>query len=96
MTMRPVVNPQSEPTFASHMRLAFDRARNTWTIQAPERSFLLDETAHAVVSRCTGELNLAAIVDDLCRVYEGADRDVVAADATALIQDFVDKGVLTI
>jgi pyrroloquinoline quinone biosynthesis protein D len=85
----------SRPRLAAHHRLRFDQVRQNWTIQAPERVFLLDEIAHAIVSRCDGEKTMSAIVDELCRAYE-APREAVAADVMKLLRDFADKGVVTL
>ena len=95
MSERIIATEESRPKLAAHRRLQFDKARDTWTIQAPERAFMLDEIAHAIVSRCTGEATLGEIVDDLCRAYD-APRDAVAPDVLKLIQDFVDKGVMVL
>jgi len=96
MTERAIVELDSRPCLAAHRRLRFDQARGSWTIQAPERVFLLDEIAHAIISRCDGEKTVSEIVDELCRAFEGAPRDAVAADVTKLIKDFADKGVMAL
>ena len=96
MNARTLAEPSSRPRIAPHRRLQFDKVRDSWTVQAPERSFLLDETAHAIVSRCNGETSVEAIIDDLCRVYDDAPRDAVTADVLRLVQDFIDKGVMTL
>ena len=96
MNDRPRIEASSCPRLAPHRRLQFDKARGSWTVQAPERAFLLDETAHAIVSRCDGEASIEAIIDDLCRAYDGAPRDAVADDVRKLVQDFLDKGVMTL
>jgi pyrroloquinoline quinone biosynthesis protein D len=96
MNTRSLAEPSSRPRLALHRRLQFDKARETWTVQAPERTFVLDQTAHAIVSRCNGEATIATVVDDLCRAYDGAPRDAVAADVLKLVQDFLDKGVMTL
>ena len=88
------IGEESRPRLAAHRWLKFDQMRKSWTIQAPERVFLLDEIAYAIVSRCDGEKTLAAIIDELCSAF-GAPRDVVATDVQKLVQDFVDKGVMT-
>jgi pyrroloquinoline quinone biosynthesis protein D len=75
------------------MRLRHDTAREQWTVQAPERSFLLDEIAHAVVARCDGRASLSVIIEGLCADFS-APRDVIAQDVTALLQDLADKGVI--
>jgi pyrroloquinoline quinone biosynthesis protein D len=91
-----VAHATSRPHLAAHRRLVFDATRKNWTIQAPERVFLLDETAHAVVSRCDGEKTLAAIIDELCAAYGDAPPEAIAADVLRLVQDFADKGVMAL
>ena len=93
MSARALADDSSRPRLSAHRRLRFDEARNSWTIQAPERVFLLDEIAHAIVSRCNGEMTLSEIIDELCAAFE-APRGVVANDAKKLVQDFTDKGVM--
>jgi len=94
MTERMQVSLDTVPRLAPHMRLRHDKARDQWTIQAPERSFVLDQTAHAIVSRCDGIAPLSAIVDNLCVTFPGAPRDVIEKDVVALVQNFVDKSVM--
>lgn len=90
-----VMDADAVPRLAAHMRLRQDKARGRWTIQAPERSFVLDDIAHAIVTRCDGVASMAAIVADLCAAFPGAPPDAVERDVTALIQDLADKGVMT-
>jgi pyrroloquinoline quinone biosynthesis protein D len=94
MTGRIVIDINSVPRLAPHMRLRHDKARAQWTIQAPERSFVLDPVAHAIVSRCDGAARLDAVVTDLCNAFPDAPRDVVEKDVIALVQSFVDKSVM--
>jgi pyrroloquinoline quinone biosynthesis protein D len=96
MNGRALVGPQSVPHLGPHMKLRFDKARDSWTIQAPERSFMLDTVAHAVVSRCNGVATVGAIVDDLCRAFAGAPRELIEGDVVTLLQDFIDKGVMVL
>ncbi|HEX4158297.1 MAG TPA: pyrroloquinoline quinone biosynthesis peptide chaperone PqqD [Rhizomicrobium sp.] len=96
MTERAIAEPSSRPRLAAHRRLRFDQARESWTIQAPERVFLLDEIAHAIVSRCDGEKPISGIIDELCRAYADAPREAIAADVMKLVQDFADKGMMTL
>lgn len=87
------IGEDARPRLAAHRRLKFDEARKNWTIQAPERVFLLDDIAYAIVSRCDGAKTLAEIVDELCSTFE-APRDVVSTDVQKLLQDFAAKGVM--
>jgi pyrroloquinoline quinone biosynthesis protein D len=92
---RAMIDADTVPRLAVHMRLRQDKARGGWTIQAPERSFVLDNIAHAIVTRCDGAASVAAIVADLCTVFPGAPPEAVKRDVAALIQDLADKGVMT-
>ena len=91
-----VAQLDSVPALGTHIRLRFDKARSTWSIQAPERAFLLDEIAHAIVSRCDGRTTIAGIVDDLCSIHAEAPREQIAADVLRLVQTFLDKGVMAL
>jgi pyrroloquinoline quinone biosynthesis protein D len=92
---RIVMDTDAVPRLSPHMRLRQDKARSQWTIQAPERSFVLDDIAHAIVTRCDGVASVAAIVADLCAAFPGAPPEAVARDVAALVQDLADKGVMT-
>jgi pyrroloquinoline quinone biosynthesis protein D len=94
MTARLLLTSASVPRLAPHRRLKRDLQRQIWTVQAPERSFMLDDIAHAIVSRCDGHANVAAIIESLCAAFPDAPRDTVAADVTHLLQDLADKGVI--
>jgi pyrroloquinoline quinone biosynthesis protein D len=96
MNTRILVDVTSVPRLAPHMRLRHDKARDQWTIQAPERSFVLDPVAHAIVSCCNGAAPLTAIVDNLCSDFPGAPREVIEKDVIALVQTFVDKSVMQV
>ena len=96
MSERALLGGASVPRLAAHMRLRHDKARDTWTIQAPERSFMLDPIAHQVVSRCDGTASVDQILDSLCAAFPDAPRDLIAGDVTKLIQDFVDKSVMSL
>lgn len=89
----PGITEDARPRLSAHRRLKFDEARKSWTIQAPERVFLLDEIAYAIVSRCDGARTVGVIVDELCTAFE-APRDLVVADVQKLVLDFAGKGVM--
>ncbi|HEY4078993.1 MAG TPA: pyrroloquinoline quinone biosynthesis peptide chaperone PqqD [Rhizomicrobium sp.] len=94
MSERLVLDMVAVPRLAPHMRLRFDAARQTWAIQAPERSFMLDEIAHAIVSRCDGAASVVAIIDDLSASFADVPREMIEKDVVALLQDLADKGVV--
>ena len=94
MNMRAIADACSRPKLVAHRQLRFDKVRGSWTIQAPERAFLLDEIAHQIVRRCDGESTVELIIDELCQSFADAPREVIAADVLKLVQDFADKGVM--
>ena len=96
MTERAVVDTESIARLAPHMKLRFDKARDTWTIQAPERSFMLDPIAHQVVSRLDGVATVGGVIADLCNSFPDAPAEMIDGDVRKLIQDLADKGVLAL
>ena len=95
MSGPPVIAEASVPRLAAHVRLRFDKQREQWVLLAPERVFVLDEIALAIVQRCNGSATLGEIADDLARTFE-APREQVLADSSTLLQGFLDKGVMTL
>lgn len=94
MKDRVILADHSVPKLASHARLQFDKHRDQWVVQAPERLLVLDQIATEIVQRCTGEATVTAIIDDLAGKFT-APREVIARDVNTLLQDLVDKGVMT-
>jgi pyrroloquinoline quinone biosynthesis protein D len=83
----------SRPALASHVRLQRDAVRQQWIIQAPERLFVLDEVAYAVVSRCGQGHTVASIAADLGVEFDAPVEDIMG-DVLELLQDLADKGVV--
>ena len=94
MSARTVLDENSAPRLPRHAKLRFDKPRGCWIILAPERVFELDGIAHEVVSLCDGERTLGEIVDSLAAKFEGAPRETIAGDATAMLQGLADKGFI--
>ena len=88
------ITSESVVRFAAGVRLHFDKKRDQWVILAPERVFVLDPIAHEVVKRCDGVATIETIVGELAAAYK-APEDVIRTDVEALLQDFVDKRVMT-
>ncbi|MFO1153176.1 MAG: pyrroloquinoline quinone biosynthesis peptide chaperone PqqD [Rhodospirillales bacterium] len=89
---RPADRLGERPRLATGVRLSHDERRQRWVLQAPERLFVLDEIAYEVIRRCDGR-EVAALVDELALSFD-ADRDQIAADVLALLDDLRAKGVL--
>ena len=91
---RPLIESRSKPTLQRHARMRHDTTRNRWVILAPERVFELDAIAVAVLRLCDGSRTLDDIADELGRSY-AADRVQILGDIIPMLQDLVDKGVLS-
>jgi pyrroloquinoline quinone biosynthesis protein D len=95
MSERILIGQTSMPRLAPHARLQFDKQRDRWIVQAPERLFVPDPTALEILQRCDGAATVQAIIDGLAEKYSQAPREVIERDVSALLQDLADKGVLT-
>ena len=93
MSERPQVDDDAVPTLARGIKLRFDKARNAWVLLAPEKVLMPDQIAVEILKRCDGKAQVTAIVDDLAVAFS-ADRDQVAADVRAFLQDLADKGIV--
>jgi pyrroloquinoline quinone biosynthesis protein D len=83
----------AHPRLPRGVRLIYNEAQGGWVLLAPERVFRADATAVEIVKRCTGELTLAAIVDDLAKIYS-APRERILTDVSALLQGLAEKKLL--
>jgi pyrroloquinoline quinone biosynthesis protein D len=81
------------PRFAPGVRLQEDKARGRWIVMAPERMFVPDETALAVLRLVDGVRDEAAIIAALAAQYD-APAEVIGADVRALVADLVARGAL--
>ena len=82
------VSEASRPVLPRHARLKFDETRQRWVILAP------DEAAVEVLQLCDGSRSVEAMIDQLAEKY-AAERDAIATDVIAMLQDLADKGFLT-
>ena len=88
------VNEASRPVLPRHAKLKFDQTRQRWVILAPERVLAPDDIAVEVLQLCDGVRKVADIIDQLAETY-AAERDAIATDVIAMLQDLADKGFLT-
>jgi pyrroloquinoline quinone biosynthesis protein D len=88
------VSETSRPVLPRHVRLKFDETRQVWVILAPERVLAPDETAVEVLQLCDGVRDVEAMIDQLAAKY-AAEREAIATDVIAMLQDLADKGFLT-
>jgi pyrroloquinoline quinone biosynthesis protein D len=88
-----VTDEAAIPAFAVGVKFRFDATRQAWVVLAPERLFLPDEQAVAILNLVDGARGLGAIIDDLAARFD-APRTLIADDVATMLQDLVDKGVL--
>src|ERR1700737_3875035 len=88
------VSEGSRPLLPRNARLKFDRTRRRGALLAPERVLAPDEIAVEVLQLCDGVRSVEAMIDQLAEKYT-AERDAIATDVVAMLQDLADKGFLT-
>jgi pyrroloquinoline quinone biosynthesis protein D len=88
-----VTDEAAIPALAAGVKFRFDTVRAAWIVLAPERLFLPDEQAVAILELVDGTRTLGAIIDALAARFD-APREVIAGDVVAMLQDLADKGVL--
>lgn len=93
MTSPAPVSDRSRPRLRRHVKLRYDESRSRWVVLAPERVLMPDEIAVAILQRCDGQADVAAIAQALAVEYD-APVDDIRADVTAMLQDLSDKGVI--
>lgn len=76
------IDEQARPSLARGVRVQLDPKTEEPMLLFPEGAVYLSETAHAIVTRCSGELTAQAIIESLASEYE--------TDADALRQDVLD------
>lgn len=81
------------PAYAPGVRLREDKVRGGWVVLAPERLFMPDEHALAVLQLVDGARTVGAIVDDLAERYD-APRELISTDVLAMLQDLMVKGAI--
>lgn len=92
---QPVANVlrTSHPRLRRGVRLVHNEAQGGWILLAPERVFKADAISAEILKRCTGEVTLEAIVDELGKTFN-APRERIHADVVALIGSLADKKLL--
>lgn len=78
------------PVLPRGVRVRWDGVRETHVLLGPERALMLDEIAHAILSRVDGAASAAAICEDLAAAFE-APLDQVSEDVHAFLGDLADK-----
>jgi pyrroloquinoline quinone biosynthesis protein D len=88
------LNEQSRPRLARGVRLRNDPITGEPLLLFPEGIFPLDDIAHDVLRRCSGDVPLKSIIDSLCEEYE-TDRDTVRADVCECLAQLRQQMLIT-
>ncbi|MEI8150052.1 MAG: pyrroloquinoline quinone biosynthesis peptide chaperone PqqD [Hyphomicrobiales bacterium] len=83
----------ARPRLPRGVRLTHSEAQGGWVLLAPERIFKADAVAAEILKRCTGQVTLAAIVDDLAATFQ-APRERILADVSKLLIGLAEKKLL--
>ena len=97
LTDRPArqVSDSACPRLLRGVRLTNNEAQGGWVLLAPERVFKADAITAEILKRCTGEVTLDAIVDDLAKTF-AAPRERIHADVVKLLGGLAEKKLLEI
>jgi pyrroloquinoline quinone biosynthesis protein D len=88
------VLPTSHPRLSRGVRLVHNEVQGGWVLLAPERLFRTDAISVEILKRCTGEMTVEAIVDELAKAFVGAPRERIHTDVVKLIGGLADKKLL--
>lgn len=91
MSAPAALSEASVPRLAAGVKLRHDKARDRWTLLAPERIIVPDEIALEILKRVDGRASVGAICDDLAAAFS-APREMIVADVLKLLGDLADKG----
>ena len=87
------VTETTVPRFARGARLQYDRVREVWFIQAPERAFHADPVAAEILQLVDATRTLGAVIDLLAQKFD-APRPVIAQDVLAMVAELTEKQLL--
>jgi pyrroloquinoline quinone biosynthesis protein D len=87
------VPDSAHPRLPRGVRLTHNEAQGGWVLLAPERVFKADAISAEILKRCTGEVTVAQIVDDLAKTFN-APRERIHADSVKLLASLADKKLL--
>ncbi|MER8911733.1 pyrroloquinoline quinone biosynthesis peptide chaperone PqqD [Mesorhizobium sp. M0854] len=87
---RAVVSLQSVPSLPKHVRIQHDPVRQAFAVLSPEKVFWPNDISLDILRRCDGRSTVGHIIAGLAADYD-AEREAVAADVVAFLQEWSDK-----
>ncbi len=81
------------PKLAPHVRLKIDAVSGEPILLYPEGILILNDTAHEIAKRCTGELTVGELLKALMEKFE-APEDILRADLLENLEQLQQKNLL--
>ena len=89
-----VIDSHTRPVLERRVRLQIDPVSGEPVLLYPEGLLQLNETAHAVLSRCDGKATVEEIVGSLASEYE-VDVETLRADVVECLAQFRERQFVT-
>ena len=90
-----MIAADAKPKLPRGVRLTHNEAQGGWVLLAPERVFKAEGPAHEIIKRCTGEVTVSEIVDDLVKAFN-APRDRIMTDVSNMLAGLIEKRLLEV
>jgi coenzyme PQQ biosynthesis protein PqqD len=91
---RPQVARTARPQLARKAKLRFDRHSGQHMIVYPEKGLALNATAAAVAELCTGEHDVAQIIELLATRFADTPRERIESEVHAFLDQLALRGLL--
>jgi pyrroloquinoline quinone biosynthesis protein D len=89
-----MIAPEARPRLTAKARLRWDRRGERYMLLYPERGLVLNATGADIVRLCTGELTVAAIVDQLAAKYAAQPREALQGEVLTFLTRLAERGLL--
>jgi pyrroloquinoline quinone biosynthesis protein D len=89
----PEISGVAVPRFRRGVKLREDAARGGWVLLAPEKAFVLDDIAAALLQLVDGQRSLDTISTTLADRFH-APVDIVKGDVATVLADLAGKGAV--
>lgn len=81
------------PSLPRGVRLQYDKVRETYVLLGPERTVILDDISHIILSQLDGKRSIGMICAELAATYT-APIEQITKDTLALLTDLANKRLL--
>lgn len=95
MIARATITRATRPQLARKARLRFDRHSGQHMIVYPEKGLALNATAAAVAELCTGEHDVAQIIELLAARFADTPRERIEREVDAFLDQLALRGLIS-